>query len=101
MPECCEPKNERAAHHSEVIKQDIRLRLNKIEGQVRGVTRMVDDNIYCDNILNQITSIEAALCGVRTLLLEQHIKSCIKEQIQEGNEEVITELMKTIGRMIK
>ena len=61
----------------------------------------MDDDVYCDDVLNQITSVYAALNGVRKLLLEAHIKSCIVEQIESGRYEVIDELMCTIGRMTR
>ncbi len=95
----CAHHDGRIAHHSKEAKEDIAKRLNRIIGQVRGISKMVEQDIYCDHVLNQITSVQAALNGVRTLLLELHIKSCVLDQIQEGRIEVIDELMKTIGRM--
>lgn len=92
---------ERKAHHSEYFKKKIVGRLNRIEGQVRGVTRMVEEDVYCDDILNQISSIEAAMKGVSKTLLEAHIKSCVVEQIREDKVDVVDELMGTIGRMLK
>ncbi len=77
------------------------IRLKKIEGQIRGVSKMIESDIYCDNILNQMTSITAALNGVKKLLLEAHIKSCVAEQITNGNDEVIDEVITTIGKMLK
>ncbi|MGL4370527.1 MAG: metal-sensitive transcriptional regulator [Spirochaetota bacterium] len=96
-PRCAERK----AHHSDKLKKDIDTRLSRIEGQIRGVRRMVSEDIYCDEVLNQVTSIEAALHGVSMLLLEHHVKSCVVDQINEGKSEVIDELMKTIARMTK
>jgi len=89
----------RTAHHPDETKINLVNRLRRIEGQVRGIARMVDSDVYCDDILNQITSIEAALGGVRKGLLEAHIRSCVLDQIREGRYEVIDELMKTIGRI--
>jgi DNA-binding FrmR family transcriptional regulator len=91
----------RQAHHGQVTKAAVAARLRKIEGQVRGIARMVEADVYCDEVLNQITAVEAALSGVRRLLLEAHIRSCVVEQIEEGRHEVIDELMKTIGRMTR
>jgi DNA-binding FrmR family transcriptional regulator len=91
----------RQAHHEQSTKAAISSRLRKIEGQVRGIARMVEANVYCDEVLNQITAVEAALSGVRRLLLEAHIRSCVVEQIEEGRHEVIDELMRTIGRMTR
>jgi DNA-binding FrmR family transcriptional regulator len=89
----------RKAHHSEQAKVNLVNRLRRIEGQVRGLARMVEADVYCDDVLNQITAVEAALGGVRRALLEAHIRSCVVDQIEEGRYEVIDELMQTIGRM--
>jgi DNA-binding FrmR family transcriptional regulator len=89
----------RKAHHPEQTKVSLVNRLRRIEGQIRGIARMVESDVYCDDILNQITSVEAALSGVRKGLLEAHIRSCVVDQIEEGRYQVIDELMRTIGRM--
>lgn len=93
--------HERASHHSEKTIRDLVNRMNRIEGQVRGVKGMIEKHVYCDDILNQIASIQSALNGVSKLLLEKHMKSCVLEQIQNGEEEVIDELLKTISKMMK
>ena len=95
---CCIIKK---AHHSEKIKKDLENRLNRIEGQVRGINKMVSNDTYCDDILNQISSIKSALDGVSKLLLEAHIKSCVIEDLSEGKTEVVDELLKTIKKMMK
>lgn len=97
----CENCSTRQAHHSQETKNAIVTRLNKIEGQIRGIARMVTEDVYCDDILNQITSVEAAINGVKKELLEAHIKSCVVEQLAEGKDEVIDELMATIKRMLR
>ncbi len=94
-------KNKRKAHHPYETKSDMTLRLKKIEGQIRGIARMIDEDIYCDDILNQFLSVEAAINGVRKTLLEAHMKSCVVDQIQEGKLQVVDELIKTIGKMTK
>ncbi|BDU50502.1 metal-sensitive transcriptional regulator [Haliovirga abyssi] len=91
----------KVAHHSEEDKKNLSNRLNRIEGQIRGINKMVQNDVYCDNILNQITSVQSALNGVSKILLEAHIKSCVVEQIQNGELEVIDELMNTIRKMMK
>jgi DNA-binding FrmR family transcriptional regulator len=92
-------RGNRKAHHPEQTKVSLVNRLRRIEGQIRGIARMVESDVYCDDILNQITSVEAALSGVRKGLLEAHIRSCVVDQIEEGRYQVIDELMRTIGRM--
>jgi len=81
--------------------KEILVRLNRIEGQVRGVKRMVGEGAYCDEILNQIASIQSALYGVARLLLEKHMKSCIREQILSGDESAIDEVLATIFGMMR
>lgn len=93
--------DERKAHHTEELKEKMIHRLNRIEGQVRGIARMINEDVYCDDILNQISSIESAINGVKTVLLEAHIKSCVIEQIQNGEEQVIDELLATLRKMMK
>jgi DNA-binding FrmR family transcriptional regulator len=87
------------AHHPAETKRSLTARLKRIEGQVRGIAGMIERDVYCDDILHQITAVEAALGGVRRLLLEAHIRSCVVEQVLQGREEVIDELMTTIGKM--
>lgn len=60
---------------------------------------MIEEGVYCDDVLNQIASTQSALNGVARLLLEKHIKSCIKVQLKAGDDEVINELMKTISKL--
>jgi DNA-binding FrmR family transcriptional regulator len=93
--------SERKAHHDRRTKEALAARMGRIEGQVRGVRRMIEEDTYCDDVLNQIAAIEAALNGVRKIILEAHIRSCVVEQLSRGETEVIDELMKTIGRMTR
>lgn len=93
--------DERHSHHSEKTIHDLVSRMNRIEGQVRGIKGMIERHVYCDDILNQISSAQAALHGVAKLLLEKHMKSCIAEQLQAGDEQVIDEVLKTIFKLIK
>lgn len=89
------------AHHSDKVKKNLSDRLKRISGQVKGIETMIEADVYCDNVLNQISSAQAALGSVRNILLEAHIKSCIKDAIEKEDDEVITELMKTLKRMLK
>ncbi len=93
--------NSRKSNHSDKVKKDMINRLNRIEGQIKGIKKMIENDIYCDDILNQITSSRSALNSVSTILLENHIRSCVVDQLNEGKMEVIDELVKTISRMSK
>ncbi|OAB45277.1 metal-sensitive transcriptional regulator [Paenibacillus glacialis] len=93
--------NGRKSHHSDKTKKNIISRLNRIEGQIRGVKGLIEKDTYCDDVLNQISSIQSALNGVGKLLLEHHMKSCVIERLQDGENEVIDELLTTINKLMK
>lgn len=99
---CCSTAGTgRKSHHSDKVKNSLINRLNRIEGQVRGLKGLIEKDTYCDDVLNQISSVQSALNGVGKLLLEHHLKSCVIERIQEGDSEVLTELMVTMNKLIK
>ncbi len=91
----------RRSHHGEQTIRDLTSRLNRIEGQLRGIRGMIERSVYCDDILNQISSAQSALHGVARLLLEKHMKSCVKEQLQAGDEQVVDEVLKTMFKLIR
>lgn len=99
---CCSPgETERKSHHSDKVKNSLVSRLNRIEGQVRGIKGMIEKDVYCDDVLNQIASVQSALNGVGKLLLEHHMRSCVIERIQEGDTEVLNELLTTMNKLMK
>ena len=91
----------RKSHHSEKTIKELVRRMNRIEGQVRGIRGMIERSVYCDDVLNQISSAQSALHGVARLLLEKHMKSCVKEQLEAGDEQVVDEVLKTIFNLIR
>lgn len=76
-------------------------RLNRIEGQVRGIKGMVEKDVYCDDILNQIAAVQSAMNSVSRLILESHMKGCLIKRIQSGDTEVVDELLETIEKMMR
>lgn len=92
---------ERTSHHNDKTIRELVNRMNRIEGQVRGIKGMIEKHTYCDDVLNQIASVQSALNGVSKLLLEKHMKSCVIEQLQAGDEQVVDEVLKTIFKMMK
>ena len=98
---CCVGDGDRKSHHSDKVKSNLTTRLNRIEGQIRGIKGMIDKDAYCDDVLNQIAAIQSALNSVGKLLLEGHMKSCVVERIQDGDHEVIDELLKTMNKLMK
>lgn len=88
-------------NRNQELKKKIISRLNKIEGQIRGLKNMIEEDSYCDDILTQISASKGALNGVSKLVLENHMKNCLVRDIRENKEETIDELLITIERMLK
>ncbi len=76
-------------------------RLNRVEGQVRGVKKMLEEEQYCVDILTQVSAIQAALNAFNKELLSGHIHSCVVEEIRKGNTEVVDELCESIKKLMK
>lgn len=93
---CCKQK-----YRLETEERDLLNRLNRIEGQIRGIKNMVEEGRYCVDILTQVSAIQAALNSFNKILLSSHIKSCVVEDIRSGNEEVVDELCRTIQKLMK
>ncbi|RHW38885.1 CsoR family transcriptional regulator [Neobacillus notoginsengisoli] len=98
---CCHEDSVRKSHHSEKTKSNLITRLNRIEGQIRGIKGLIEKDTYCDDVITQISATQAALNSVAKILFEGHMKSCVIERIQEGDDEVIDELLVTIQRLMK
>lgn len=93
-------QDERSTARADKLKVDLTSRLNRVEGQIRGIKSMIEKNIYCDDILNQIAAAHAALESVGKLLLKNHIQGCVVEKIKNGDAEIVDELLATIGKML-
>ncbi|RBP39212.1 metal-sensitive transcriptional regulator [Garciella nitratireducens] len=76
-------------------------RLKRIEGQVKGIQRMIENKKYCGDILTQIAAAKAALEKVGGIVLEEHLKTCIKEAVEEKNDENVNELIKIMLKFMK
>ena len=76
-------------------------RLNRIEGQVRGVKKMVENDAYCTDILIQVSAINAALNAFNKELLSNHIRTCVANDIRAGKDETVDELVSTLGKLMK
>ena len=95
--ECCHKTKER----SEKEYRDLLNRLSRIEGQVRGIKRMVENDSYCTDILIQVSAVNAALNSFNKELLANHIRTCVAEDIRAGKEETIDELVQTLQKLMK
>lgn len=87
---------------NEEVKSESLLRLKKIEGQIRGIMKMVENDKYCIDIINQITAAEKALKGVSRIIMKRHVESCVATAISMGQgKEAIDELVETIYKVGK
>lgn len=95
--ECCHKTKER----SDKEFTDLIHRLNRVEGQIRGIKRMVEEDAYCTDILMQVSAANAALNSFTKVLLGNHIRTCVARDIREGKEETIDELVVTLQKLMK
>lgn len=94
---CCHKTKER----SEAEVTGLVNRLNRIEGQIRGIRGMVERNAYCPDILIQVAAANAALNGFTKELLASHIKTCVADDIRAGNDEIVDELVGLLQKLMK
>ena len=83
---------------SESEKKKIKNRLNRIEGQVRGVKKMVEEDRYCDDILIQLSAIDKSIKSLANYILENHMYGCVLNNLEKGNYEIIDEVVKLFRR---
>ena len=96
--ECCCHKTK---IRSEKEYKDLINRLNRIEGQVRGIRKMVENDIYCPDILIQVSAVNAALNSFNKVLLASHIRTCVADDIRAGKDETVDELVMTLQKLMK
>ena len=100
MEHACEHCAKTKARSEEEYKSLIH-RLNRIEGQVRGIRGMVENSAYCTDILVQVSSVNAALNAFSRELLANHIRTCVAQDIRDGKDETIDELLATLQKLMK
>lgn len=76
-------------------------RLNRVEGQIRGIKKMVEEERYCIDILTQVAAANAALNSFTRSLLSQHIRTCVAQELQKGSDESVEELVRAIQKLMK
>lgn len=76
-------------------------RLSRIEGQIRGIRGMIDKDAYCPDILTQVAAATAALNSFSRTLLSEHIRTCVKEDVRQGNDEAIDELLSMLQKLMR
>lgn len=100
--ECCKCQHcKKTKERSPEEFRSLMNRIKRIQGQLRGIEKMLDSNAYCTDILTQSAAARAALDSFNRELLSSHIKSCVAQNIREGNDDVVDELLDTLRRLMK
>ena len=94
---CCQKNKERSP---EEYKHLIN-RLNRISGQISGIRKMVENNAYCTDILVQVSAVTAALNAFNKELLAEHIRTCVADNIRNGDDTVVDELVNTLQKLMR
>ena len=91
----------RKKHRSTAEERDLINRLNRIEGQIRGIKKMLEADAYCPDVLTQVAAARCAMNSFAKVLLASHIRSCVVEDLEAGREETIEELVDTVQKLLK
>ena len=97
MCECCHKTKKRTEEEYKSLTN----RLSRIEGQIRGIKGMVERDAYCPDILIQVSAVTAALNAFNKELLSSHIRTCVADDIRDGKDEIIDELVETLQKLMK
>ena len=83
------------------VQKSVIDRLSRVEGQIRGLKAMIEKGTYCDEIINQIEASRSALSSIAVVLLESHFKNCVVQQVKDGDDKAVEDLLKTVKKLIK
>ncbi len=95
---CCSHKTK---HRTDEEQKALINRLSRIEGQIRGIKRMLNEDAYCTDIINQVSAVTSALNSFNKELLATHIRTCVTDDIKEGKTETVDDLLKTLQKLMK
>ena len=95
---CCATERYKDTPREQELQADLQKRLNRVIGQLNGVKKMVDDNRYCGDVLVQLAAVQSAVRSISTIIMQNHLETCIVEQVQKGNTEVIDEVMQLMRK---
>lgn len=105
-PPCGDPSEQAACrcHHKATPRdsqelKSLKNRLNRMTGQLNGISRMLDDNRYCGDILTQVAAVESALQSFGYLILKEHMETCVVEEIQKGNVGIVDEAVELVKKL--
>ena len=97
-PHCAKQKN---TPRSDELQTDLQRRLNRAIGQLNGIKQMVEDNRYCGDVLIQLSAARRAIQSIERIVLQNHLETCVVEEIRAGNDEIVDEAMELIKRVAK
>lgn len=95
---CCGGPRHKHTPRSDEMRRDLERRLNRVIGQLGGVKAMIDDNRYCGDVLTQLAAAQSALSSVSRIVLQNHLETCVVERVQQGDMQVVEELMGLIKK---
>ena len=103
-PENPDPASSCCCHHKhtprdEAFQKSLQNRLNRMIGQLNGIKGMLDDNRYCGDVLTQVAAVQSALQGFATIVLQDHMQTCVVEEIQNGNVQIVDEVVDLMRKL--
>ena len=98
-PCCCGCARYKKSPRDEDVLRSLRNRLNRISGQLSGISKMLDDGRYCGDILTQVSAVESALQSFGYILLKNHLDTCVSQEVREGNTEIMSETLELIKKL--
>ncbi len=101
MDDTCKKCHEKKKERTLKEYRDLMNRLRRIEGQVRGIQNMLEKDAYCIDIITQVSAVSAALGSFNRVLLANHMRTCVADNIRDGNDEVIDELVMLLQKLMK
>ena len=96
MCSCCRTKH---TPRSEKEQKQLQNRLNRMVGQLNGISRMLDENRYCGDILTQVAAVESALQSFGYIVLQEHMESCVAEEVRKGNDQILEEAIALMKKL--
>lgn len=97
MKECCNKKTIRGENEKKLINN----RINRIEGQLKGIKKMIESDTYCNDVLIQLSAVENSVKSLSNYILENHLYSCVTKDLENGNMEIIDELISLFKKFNK
>lgn len=95
-PCCCHHKH---TPRDEAFQKSLQNRLNRMIGQLNGIKGMLDDNRYCGDVLTQVAAVQSALQGFAAIVLQDHMRTCVVEEIQNGNVQIVDEVVDLMRKL--